>query len=93
MPYHPKTIEKVKKLPMSSLGARLGRWAIYHDISLIQIGQLTGATRQTAHNWIHGGEVFVAYRPAVERIIETLQHVKAGEDPWSKLCQAFNLRY
>jgi hypothetical protein len=93
MAYHPKTIEKIKRLPMSSLGARLGRWVVYHDIPVTRIAMLTGATRQTANNWINGGEVFVAYRPAVERIIETLQQTKLGEDAWSKLCQAFNLRY
>jgi hypothetical protein len=93
MPYHPKTIEKIKRLPMSSLGARLGRWAVYHDIPVARFAQLTGATRQTAHNWIHGGEVFVAYRPMVERIVKTLEQTKLGEDAWSKLCQEFDLRY
>ena len=77
---------------MSSLGARLGRWAVYHDISASRIAMATGATRQTVYNWMNGGEIFVAYRPAVERIVEIMQQSKSAEDVWSKICQAFNLR-
>lgn len=92
MAYHKRFIDQVKAQPPTRLGVKLARWAIYHDISPAQIAHVTGATRQTAYNWMKGGEVFVAYRAAVEQLIKVLAGVQDNEDPWSKVCKAFNLK-
>jgi hypothetical protein len=91
MPYHPKIIEKIKSQPMS-LGTRLGRWAVYLDVPAAKIAMAIGATRQSVYNWMKGGEVFVAYRPAVERVINIMQSCQTGEEAWSKICKEFDLR-
>jgi hypothetical protein len=90
MPYHPKVIEKIKSQPLT-LGSRLGRWAVYHDMPAVKIALAVGATRQSVYNWMKGGEVFVAYRPAVERIIKIMQSHKTGEEAWREICTEFNL--
>lgn len=92
MPYHQKTVDKVKKLPLTNLGARLGRWMIYLDLPAAKIAVATGATRQTVYNWLNGGDIFVAYRPAVERLIELMERSKTAEEAWSKICLEFNLK-
>lgn len=91
MPYHPKFVEQVKAAPVTSLGAKLGRWAVYLDLPAVKISAATGATRQSVYNWMKGGEVFVAYRPAVQYLIEIMQTCKTSEEAWSKICQAFDL--
>lgn len=75
-----------------SLGVRLGRWAIFLDLPVAKIALAIGATRQSVYNWMKGGEVFTAYRPAVERVIECLQTSKTAEEAWRKLCSEFNLK-
>jgi hypothetical protein len=91
MSYSPKIIEQIKALPPNLLGAQLGRWAVYLDISAVQIASATGATRQSVYNWLRGGEIFVAYRPSVRYLIEIMKTCKTSEEAWSKICQAFNL--
>jgi len=63
------------------------------DVPVVRIARAVGSTRQSVYNWMKGGEVFVAYRPAVERIIEILQASKTSEEAWSKICKAFNLHH
>jgi len=75
-----------------SLGVRLGRWAVYLDLPAVKIAQATGATRQTVYNWMKGGDVARAYRPAVERVIECMQGTKTGEEAWEKICLEFGLQ-
>lgn len=90
--YHPKFIVQIKEQPLS-LGTRLAKWAIFLDVPVTKIARAVGSTRQSVYNWMKGGEVFVAYRPAVERIVEILQTSKTSEEAWSKICKAFNLQH
>jgi len=90
MAYSPQVISAVKKAP-KTLGNQLGRWAVHHDFSAIKITKATGASRQSVYNWFNGGEVFVAYRPAVEALLKILQSSGTGEEAWKKTCKAFNL--
>jgi len=89
--YHPQFIAKVKEQPLT-LGVQLGRWAIYLDVPAAKIARAVGATRQSVYNWMKGGEIFVAYRPAVERIVEHMKTSNTGEEAWTKIQQEFNLR-
>ena len=91
MSYSPKLVEQIKALPVDSLNAKLGRWAVYLDISAAQIAQATGATRQSVYNWFRGGNILGAYRPAVQHLIEVMKTCKTSEETWRKVCQAFNL--
>jgi hypothetical protein len=88
--YHVNFITKVKQLPLT-LGVRLGRWAIYHDISVTDLARASGATRQTVYNWMHGGEITPSYRNTVERLVSCLQSSKSTEEAWRKICTDFNL--
>lgn len=72
------------------LGTRLGRWAIYHDIPVAKIAKAIGATRQSVYNWMKGGQVFVAYEPAVVRIIYCMETARSSEEAWGNICQDFN---
>jgi hypothetical protein len=91
MSYSPQVIDAVKKAP-KTLGNQLGRWAVHHDFSAIKVSKATGASRQSVYNWFGGGEVFVAYRPAVESLLKILQSSGSGDDAWRKTCKAFNLK-
>lgn len=91
MPYSDKIIAQIKKQPMGNLGARLGRWAVYHDLPVTKLALATGATRQSVYNWLKGGEVFVAYRPRVQDIIKILEAANSADSAWSEICKAFNL--
>jgi hypothetical protein len=91
MAYHPKVIAQIKAQPIT-LGTRLGRWAVMHDLSAMKIAVATGATRQSVYNWMKGGEVFVAYQPRVEQIIKIMQDSKNADEAWKKICVAFDLR-
>lgn len=92
MPYQPKIVEQIKLLPMSNLGAKLGRWAVYHDLSVQRLALATGATRQSVYNWLKGGEVFVAYRPRVIKIIKHLEAAKDVDSAWRAICKDFDLK-
>ncbi len=91
MPYHLNFIEKVKTQP-ASLGATLGRWAIFLDLPASKIAVAIGATRQSVYNWMKGGEVFTGYRPAVMRVIECMKESKTAEEAWRKMCTEFDLK-
>jgi hypothetical protein len=90
MSYSTQTVETVKKAP-KTLGNQLGRWAVHLDFPVTKIAKLTGASRQTVYNWFEGGEVFVAYRPAVTDLLTILRSSSTADDAWSKACKAFNL--
>lgn len=90
MAYSQQTIDTVKNAP-KTLGNQLGRWAVYLNFPVTRIAYITGATRQTVYNWMAGGEVFVAYRPAVTDLITILQSSPTAEEAWRKACKAFNL--
>ena len=91
MPYHPKIVAVIKAQPLT-LGVRLGRWAVYLDVPAVKLALAIGATRQSVYNWMKGGEVFVAYRPAVTRVIKCMQSSKTAEEAWGKICTEFDLR-
>ena len=88
--YHTTFEKKVFEAPVT-LGTTLGRWAIFHQIPVIKISRAVGATRQSIYTWMKGGEVFVAYRPAVTKTINCMQSASSTEEAWSKICQEFNL--
>lgn len=90
MPYSTKTIYAVKEGPRT-LGNTLGRLAVDADFSVMRIAQATGATRQTVYNWLGGGEVIGAYKPAVEKLIAILKSAPTAEKAWEQACQEFNL--
>lgn len=91
MSYQSHLIALIKAQPLT-LGTRLGRWAVFLDLPAVKIALATGATRQSVYNWMKGGEVFVAYRPAVTRVIECMQSSKTAEEAWGKICKEFDLR-
>lgn len=88
--YHIKFQEKVSEAPVT-LGTTLGRWAIFHQIPVTKISRATGATRQSIYNWMKGGTVMGAYRPAVVRIINCMKAATTPESAWRKICQEFKL--
>jgi len=96
MPYHPKVVTEVKKLPLTHMGAALGRWAIYFDLPVIKIAIATGATRQSVYNWMKGGEIFKAFKPRVLAMIKIMEQAhatnKTTEDVWRTICREFNLQ-
>ena len=85
MAYQTQFIAQIKAQPLT-LGTRLGRWAVFLGLPVAKIALATGATRQSVYNWMKGGEVFVAYRPAVTRVIECMQSSKTAEEAWGKIC-------
>lgn len=89
MPYSPQIIDTVKRAP-KTLGNQLGRWAVHLDFPVMKIAELTGVSRQTIYNWFSGGEVFVAYRPAVTNLLKILQSSTTADEAWSKACKAFD---
>jgi len=91
MAYQSHLIALIKAQPLT-LGTRLGRWAVFLDLPAVKIALATGATRQSVYNWMKGGEVFVAYRPAVTRVIKCMQSSKTAEEAWGKICTEFDLR-
>ena len=91
MPYHPKIVAVLKAQP-PTLGVRLGRWAVYLDVPAVKLALATGATRQSVYNWMKGGEVFVAYRPAVLRVIKCMESSQTADEAWRKICMEFDLK-
>ena len=89
MPYTPNTIYAVRK-SKTTLGNKLGRLAVDLDFSVTRIAEATGATRQTAYNWLFGGEVLGPYRDRVEKLIRILETSSTAEQAWTKACQEFN---
>jgi hypothetical protein len=90
MAYSQQVIDRVVAAP-KTLGNQLGRWAIHWNFSAIKISKATGASRQSVYNWFNGGEVFVAYRPAVTAILKILQTSSTSEEAWRRTCKTFNL--
>lgn len=90
MAYSEQIIYTVKHAP-KTLGNQLGRWAIHLDFPVTKIAKATGASRQSVYNWFNGGEVFVAYRPAVEALLKILQSSSTADEAWRKTCKAFGL--
>ena len=89
MAYSDQIKDTVRKAP-KTLGNQLGRWAVHLDFPVTKISELTGASRQTVYNWFEGGEVFVAYRPAVTNLLKILQASPTAEAAWSNACKAFD---
>ena len=90
MPYSQDIINKVADTP-KSLGNQLGRWAIYHDFSVVRISKALGVTRQTVYNWFEGGDIFPAYEFRVETMLKFLQTSHSADDAWRKICAHYNL--
>jgi hypothetical protein len=90
MPYSQDIIDKIGETP-KSLGNQLGRWAIYHDFSVVRIAKALGVTRQTVYNWFLGKDIFPAYRDRAEWMLKILQSSHNAEDAWRKVCKDLNL--
>ena len=90
MPYSQDIINKVAVTP-KSLGNQLGRWAIYHDFSVVRVSKALGVTRQTVYNWFEGGEIFPAYRERAEWLLKILSTSPNADAAWSKVCTELNL--
>jgi hypothetical protein len=90
MPYSQKIINDVADTP-KSLGNQLGRWAIYHDFSVVRISKALGVTRQTVYNWFLGKDIFPAYVERAEVLLKILQSSNSADDAWKKTCKTFNL--
>lgn len=88
MSYSTKVVDSVQHAP-KTLGNQLGRWAVHLDFPVTKIAKLTGATRQSVYNWFNGGEVFVAYRPAVTTLLKVFQQSTTADEAWRKACKAF----
>lgn len=90
MPYSQNIIDKVSATP-KSLGNQLGRWAIYHDFSVVRISRALGVSRQTAYNWFLGKEIFPAYRDRAEWLLKILSTSHSADDAWRKICKELDL--
>ena len=90
MPYSQDIIDKVAATP-KSVGSQLGRWAIYHDFSVVRISRALGVTRQTVYNWFLGKPIFPAYKDRAEWLLKILQHAHSADDAWRTVCQELNL--
>lgn len=90
MSYTQKTIDIVAEAP-KTLGNQLGRWAIYRDFSVLRISKITGATRQSVYNWFSGREVFPAYRPIIDALIQILRANPDPEIAYQEACKKFNI--
>jgi len=91
MPYREELRQEIKQAP-KTLGNQLGRWAVHLDFSIARIAKSTGATRQTAYNWVTGGLVSPAYRDRVRVLLETLRASTTAEQAWRKICQQLNIK-
>ena len=90
MPYSQKIVDAIAKTP-KSLGTQLGRWAIYHDFSVLRVSKALGVTRQTVYNWFLGNDIFPAYRDRAEWLLKILQNSRSADDAWSTVCKELNL--
>lgn len=52
--YNTRLIEANKQADDSSLGVRLGRWCIKHNVSVIEISRVLSVSRATVYNWFSG---------------------------------------
>lgn len=90
MPYSQEVIDKITHTP-KSLGNQLGRWAVYHDISVVKLARALGVSRQTVYNWFTGTDVFVAYVDRAELMLKVLSTSPNAEIAWRRVCAEFNL--
>jgi hypothetical protein len=90
MAYSQKMINEVADAP-KSLGNQLGRWAIYHDFSVVRVSKALGVTRQTVYNWFLGKDIFPAYVDRAELLLKVLQNAKNADDAWRTICKHYNL--
>ena len=72
MTYQAKTKALVKAAPRT-LGVRLAKLAIKHNVSVQEVSAITGASRVTVYSWFSGGGVTNSYRAAIKALILQLQ--------------------
>ena len=90
MPYSQDIINRVADTP-KSVGNQLGRWAIYHDFSVVRISRALGVTRQTVYNWFFGKPIFPAYQDRAKWLLKILETSPNADAAWSKVCKELNL--
>lgn len=88
MAYSKKTKLRVKHAGQN-LGAKLGRWAIHLDLSIMRIAELLGATRQTIYNWMFGGTVTNAYRDRVKELVDIIMRSDSADDAYNTAKERF----
>ena len=88
MAYSKKTKLRVKYAGQN-LGAKLGRWAIHLDLSIVRIAELLGATRQTVYNWMFGGTVTNAYRDRVKVLVDIIMSSDSADDAYNSAKEQF----
>ena len=88
MAYSKKTKLRVKYAGQN-LGAKLGRWAIHLDLSVMRVSELLGATRQTVYNWMFGGTVTNAYRDRVKELVEITMASDSADDAYNTAKERF----
>ena len=88
MAYSKKTKLRVKYAGQN-LGAKLGRWAIHLDLSIMRISELLGATRQTVYNWMFGGTVTNAYIDRVKELVEIIMSSNSADDAYNTAKERF----
>jgi hypothetical protein len=75
-----------------TLGNQLGRWAIYHDFSVVRVSRALGVTRQTVYNWFLGKDIFPAYVERAELLLQILKTSASADAAWKEICKLYNLK-
>ena len=55
----------------NNLGLRLALFAARHKLTVIDIAEATGATRQTVYNWFAGRPISPVYRKALAKFLSS----------------------
>ena len=90
MSYRSKTKARVRAAPLT-LGSRMGRRAIYLDISVQELAALTGATRRTVYSWLFGGWVIPAYRNRLACLYTCLKEAPTRDAALTRASQELNV--
>lgn len=91
MSYRQRTRDLVKASPLT-LGSRLGRRAVYLDVSVLELAQLTGATRKTCYNWLMGGFVIPAYRERLTKLYNIMKSSATREDALKRASKELGIK-
>ena len=68
-----KEIKQAVRGPNKSLGSILGKLAVRHGVSVLDISYRIGATRPTVYAWFRGGNVATFYQNTVENLVKDLR--------------------
>ena len=68
-----KEIKQAVRAADKSIGSTLGKLAVKHGLSVLDISARIGATRPTIYKWFNGGNVATFYQSPVENLIRDLR--------------------